>query len=208
MNNPNKLTARLFDDTNHAPIDPFDLFEEWFAEAKEAELNDPNAMSVATCGADGMPDVRACLLNARDRRGFVFFTNMGSTKGDQLRENPKAALLFHWKSMRRQIRIRGDVEVVADKEADAYFVTRPHGSRVGAHASQQSRPLDSRQKLVDRVAEFEAKYPEDVPRPSYWSGYRIVPVSFEFWQDGQFRLHDRAVLTRQTGQWIKQRLYP
>jgi len=206
------LTDRLFDDADKAEIDPFSLFEDWFAEARESEPADPNAMVLATVDADGMPDARVVLLNGRDHRGFAFFTNFESAKGGQLLAHPKAALLFHWKSLRRQVRMRGPVEVVSPGEADAYFATRPRISQLGAHASKQSRPLASRAELAARVETLDQSLPPDEPvqRPDYWSGFRIVPLSLEFWKDGAFRLHDRVRFVRPSADapWTRQRLYP
>lgn len=206
------LTDRLFDDADKADIDPFSLFEDWFVEAQANELNDPQAMVLATVDADGLPDVRTMLLNGRDHRGYVFFTNFESAKGTQLLSHPKAALLFHWKSLRRQVRIRGPVDVVSPGEADAYFATRPRMSQLGAHASRQSRPLASRAELVERVESLDKSLAADEPvrRPSYWSGFRVVPLQFEFWKDGAFRLHDRVRFARLVpdGAWTRQRLYP
>ena len=206
------LTDRLFDDADTAEIDPFSLFEDWFAEAQASEPSDPNAMAVATVDADGMPDARMMLLNARDHRGFVFFTNFESAKGMQLLSHPKAALLFHWKSLRRQVRARGPVEVISPSEADAYFATRPRVSQLGAHASKQSRPLASRAELAARVETLARGLAPDEPvqRPDYWSRFRIVPLQFEFWKDGAFRLHDRVRFTRATpdAPWTRQRLFP
>lgn len=191
--------------------EPFRLFEEWFAEAKASEPNDPNAMALATVDADGLPDVRMVLLNQRDERGFVFFTNTGSAKGRELASDPKAAVVFHWKSLRRQIRVRGPVEQVSHTEADAYFVTRPRLSQIGAWASQQSRPLEGRFALETAVARYTAQYALGaVPRPEHWTGFRICPVQIEFWHDRPFRLHDRIVFRRegQDAPWTKTRLYP
>jgi pyridoxamine 5'-phosphate oxidase len=206
------LTDRLFDDADAAEIDPFSLFEEWFALARDGEPNDANAMALATVDTDGLPDVRTVLLNARDHRGFAFFTNMESDKGIQLLSHPKAAFVFHWKSLRRQIRVRGPVEVLSPGEADAYFATRPRNSQLGAHASRQSRPLKSRADLVARVETLDQSMPADepVPRPEHWSGFRVVPLTFEFWKDGAFRLHDRVRFTRiaPDAPWTRQRLFP
>ena len=203
------LTERLFDDSDRTDLDPFAVFEEWFALAKEAEPNDPNAMALATVDDEGLPDVRVVLLNARDERGFCFFTNFESDKGRQLQAHPKAAVVLHWKSLRRQVRMRGPVEVVSPEEADAYFASRPLGSQVASTASQQSRPLESRQALLARVAELSAAVGTGpAVRPPHWSGFRLVPQSIEFWKDGEFRLHDRVRFTRHGTAWTSQRLYP
>jgi len=204
------LTAKVYDDSDNFEIDPFELFQEWFEEAKSTEINDPGAMTVASVDASGMPDARILLLNGHDQGGFVFFTNLESTKGSQLEANAKAAAVFHWKSLRRQVRIRGTVEHVSDEQADAYFATRPLGSRIGAHASQQSRPLESREVLLERTKELEKKFGQNVPRPKHWSGYRIVPLEIEFWKNGEFRLHDRVVFRRAGihDPWERVRLNP
>jgi pyridoxamine 5'-phosphate oxidase len=199
-----------------AAAEPFALFEEWFTEAKAHEPNDPNAMAIASVDADGMPNVRMTLLKGVDppgaeTRGFVFYTNFESAKGRELLASKKAALVFHWKSLRRQVRLRGLVSVVSDAEADAYFATRPRGSRLGAWASQQSRPLESRFALEKAVAAVTARYPiGDIPRPPYWSGFRLTPLEMEFWHDRPFRLHERVVFRRASpGEaWRKERLYP
>lgn len=191
--------------------DPFALFETWFAEAKKSEPNDPNAMALSTVDADGMPNSRMVLLNGRDGEDFVFYTNTQSQKGEELLAQPKAALLFHWKSLRRQVRIRGAVTVVSDEMADAYFQSRPRDSRIGAWASQQSRPLESHFALEKAVAIQAAKFGVGtIPRPPHWTGFRISPVYLEFWRDGAFRLHDRVVFRRaQVGEpWARARLYP
>lgn len=191
--------------------DPFALFETWFAEAKKSEPNDPNAMALSTVDAEGMPNSRMVLLNGRDGEDFVFYTNTQSQKGEELLAQPKAALLFHWKSLRRQVRIRGAVTVVSDEMADAYFQSRPRDSRIGAWASQQSRPLESRFALEKAVAIQAAKFGVGtIPRPPHWTGFRISPVYLEFWRDGAFRLHDRVVFRRvQVGEpWARARLYP
>ena len=206
-----RLSDRLFDDGDTAQIDPFDLFEEWFADAKASEPNDPHAMAVATVDGSGLPDVRMVLMNARDRRGFVFFTNFESRKGEELLAQPKAALVFHWKSLRRQVRARGPVEVVAPAEADAYFATRSRTSQLGANASRQSRPLERKADLMQAVEKLRADLGDNpVPRPRHWSGFRIIPTEIEFWQDGEFRLHDRVRFTRpdSIAPWTRQRLYP
>ena len=197
-------------------LDPFALFGDWLAEAELSEPNDPNAMALATVDGDGMPNVRMVLLKGVDDadtpgRGFVFFTNFEGTKGRELLANPKAALLFHWKSLQRQVRVRGSVTVVSDAEADAYFKSRARLSRIGAWASSQSRPLESRFALETAVAKYTAKYAiGDIPRPPYWSGFRITPTEIEFWKDGAFRLHDRSVYRRADARapWSKVRLFP
>ncbi len=196
--------------------EPFALFQSWFDEAKASEINDPNAMAVATVDGEGMPDVRMVLLNGLDdpdaeARGFIFYTNFESAKGRELLAHPEAALLFHWKSLERQVRIRGHVSVVADAEADAYFKSRHRLSRIGAWASKQSRPLAGRFALEAEVAKYTAKFGiGEIPRPPYWSGFRVVPVSIEFWKSGAFRLHDRIVFRRQSVSegWTKSRLFP
>ncbi len=189
--------------------DPFALFAEWLEAAGQKEPNDPNAMTVSTVDADGMPDSRMVLLKDVDQRGFVFYTNTESAKGQELDAHPKAAILFHWKSLRRQVRIRGTVEPVSDAEADAYFASRARHSQLGAWASDQSRPLPDRLALEKRVAEMGLKFGlGKVPRPPYWSGYRIVPVTLEFWRDRPFRLHERLVFDRVDGGWTTKRLFP
>jgi pyridoxamine 5'-phosphate oxidase len=191
--------------------DPFTLFDEWLKEAEAAEPNDPTAMSVASVDETGMPDVRTILLKGHGPEGFVFYTNFESAKGRQLRGQPKAALLFHGKSLRRQVRVRGPVSRVTDAEADAYFNSRALQSRLGACASDQSRPLDSRATLEARVEALAERYKDGVvPRPAYWSGFRVTPLSIEFWKDGAFRLHDRVRFERasQGEPWTRHRLYP
>lgn len=191
------------------PADPLTLFEQWFAEAKASEPNDPDAMVVASVGEDGMPSARMVLLKGYDTAGFVFFTNYQSRKGRQIQAHPKVALLFHWKSLRRQVRIEGTAEPVDQAEADAYFASRARQSQIGAWASEQSRPLESRFALEKRVAQFAAKYAIGaVPRPDHWSGFRVVPRLIEFWKDGAFRLHDRFVYHRAGEDWRIERLYP
>ncbi|MCE7028148.1 pyridoxamine 5'-phosphate oxidase [Jiella avicenniae] len=198
-------------DETDVGADPFAFFAGWLEEAGESEINDPNAMALATVDENGMPDVRIVLLKGFDERGFAFYTNFESAKGRQILKAGKAALCFHWKSRRRQVRLRGTVEVVGEAEADAYYASRPRGSRVGAWASQQSRPLESRARLVAEVERYQERFGEgEIARPPHWSGFRLMPLSIEFWQDGAFRLHDRIVFTRTAleAAWTIARLYP
>lgn len=191
--------------------EPFALFRDWLDEAAKSEPNDPNGMALSTVDADGMPNSRMVLLKGYDAEGFVFYTNTQSQKGEELLAQPKAAALFHWKSLRRQVRIRGPVSLVGEAEADAYFQSRPRDSRIGAWASQQSRPLESRFALEKAVAFYAAKFGlSEIPRPPHWTGFRIAPVYIEFWKDGAFRLHDRIVFRRASPAepWTKARLYP
>ena len=188
---------------------PIDVFREWLAEAEASEPNDPTAMAVATVDTAGNPSVRMLLLKGIDERGFAFYTNFESRKGRELLAQPRAALCFHWKSLRRQVRVEGPVEIVSDAEADAYFHSRARVSQIGAVASDQSGPLDSRATLEARVAGIEAMLDgADVPRPPNWSGFRVIPQSIEFWKDGAFRLHDRILFTREGMDWTVERLYP
>jgi len=191
--------------------DPFALFSEWYAEAQAREPNDPNAMALATVDGNGLPDVRMVLLKGFDTSGFVFYTNSESAKGVELSVAPKAALCFHWKSLRRQVRVRGPVSGVSAEEADAYFATRPKDSQIGAWASQQSRVLEGRFALEKEVARFTARYAlTSVPRPPYWNGYSVAPLAIEFWRDRPFRLHDRLVFRRENldAAWGTVRLFP
>ena len=189
--------------------EPIDLFHAWFAEARESEPSDANAMALASVGADGMPSVRMVLLKGADADGFVFYTNFESRKGRELLSHPQAALCFHWKSLRRQVRVEGAIETVTEAEADAYFATRARGSQIGAWASEQSRPMAGKAELLKRVGLFTARFAVGkVARPPHWSGFRLVPRGFEFWKDGQFRLHDRLVYRRDGGGWDTEVLYP
>ena len=189
--------------------DPFALFDAWLAEAATREVNDPNAMTLATATPQGRPSARMVLLKGADRDGFVFYTNTLSRKGGELAGNPYVALLFHWKTLTRQVRIEGRAEPVSGEEADAYFTSRARVSRLGAWASDQSRPLATRAELEGRVAELERRYPGDnIPRPPHWSGYRVRPELFEFWQDMPYRLHDRTIYEPDDDGWVTRKLYP
>jgi pyridoxamine 5'-phosphate oxidase len=189
---------------------PFEQFSAWMKEAEQVEVNDPNAMVLATAARDGRPSLRTVLLKGFDTQGFVFYTNKMSRKGEEIAANPSVSLLFYWKSLHRQIRIEGNAEDVTDAEADAYYASRPRVSRLGAWASTQSKPLAERSVLVGRLAEMEARYPgDDIPRPPYWSGYRVRPSLFEFWQDMPYRLHDRTIYRPDNaGGWEQRKLYP
>jgi pyridoxamine 5'-phosphate oxidase len=195
-----------------ATDDPLARFADWLAEAEGSEPNDPNAMALATASADGLPSVRMVLLKGADARGFIFYTNLGSRKAAELRANPRAALCFHWKTLRRQVRVEGRIEDVADDEADAYFATRARVSQLGAWASKQSQPLRGRFELEARVAKYTAKFViGPVPRPPFWSGFCVVPSSIEFWEDRPFRLHMRHVYRRAAdapSRWEVEELYP
>lgn len=189
--------------------DPHALFESWFAEAKAAEPNDAEAMALATADAEGRPSVRMVLMKGHDPRGFAFYTNSESRKGLEIAANPRAALLFHWKSLRRQVRIEGPIEPTGDDEADTYFATRSRDARIGAWASDQSRPLDSRDAFEARYAGLVAKFEgKEVERPAYWWGYRVLPERIEFWTDRPHRLHERRLFVREGENWIESLLYP
>ena len=207
IEHPSRLTVGDFT----AADEPLRLFGQWLEDATRSEPADPNAMALATVDSDGLPNVRMVLLKGFDERGAVFYTNMDSQKGQELDAQPLAALVFYWKSVNRQIRVRGPVEHVTETEADAYFSTRPKQAQIGAWASKQSAPLESRLAFEKAVALYAAKYAiGDVPRPPNWSGYRIVPISIEFWQERAFRLHDRIEFKRDhpNDPWTKTRLYP
>lgn len=201
------LTAGDFTEAD----EPLRLFAHWFAEASRTEPVDANAMALATVGPDGLPNVRMVLLKGFDERGFVFYTNENSQKGQELAANPQAAVVFHWKSLQRQVRLRGGVTIVSEAEADAYFASRPRISQIGAWASQQSRPLESRFAFEKAVAFYTAKHLAGaIPRPPHWRGYCLLPSEMEFWQDRPFRLHDRIVFSRDApdAPWTRTRLYP
>jgi len=208
MNQKNSLGIdKCFKDIS----DPFKLFEEWFNEAKKTEINDPNALALATADKSGAPSVRMVLLKSFNKNGFIFYTNFNSKKSNDLKENPKASLCFHWKSLLRQIRISGNISKVLDKEADAYYKTRSYGSRIGAWASNQSSVLNNRDELYKSIEDYKKKYPDEnnVPRPSYWSGWNLKPKSIEFWLDGKDRIHQRLKYTKKEDQtWEKFLLSP
>ena len=206
-----KDTSQLTSGDFTERAEPFALFAGWFAEAVKSEPNDPNAMALATVDASGLPDVRMVLMKGFDADGFVFYSHIASAKGRELAANPQAALLFHWKSLRRQVRVRGAVMPVTSAEADAYFATRPKQAQIGAWASKQSQPLESRFAFEQAIAKVAAKHIiGDVPRPPGWSGWRITPMHIEFWHDRPFRLHDRIAFDRTAPDmaWTKTRLYP
>jgi pyridoxamine 5'-phosphate oxidase len=188
--------------------DPIEMFHQWLREAEDSEPNDANAAALATSSTNGQPSVRMVLVKRADERGFCFFTNGESQKGVELAENPRAALCFHWKSLRRQVRIEGRVAELEEAEVDSYFHSRSRGSQIGAAVSQQSRPLASREELVAAVRRFAEAHPGEVPRPSYWRGYCVSAERIEFWRDGADRLHDRMRFTRGEGGWVRIRLYP
>lgn len=200
------MTDNFVEETN-----PNALFARWFAEAQASEINDPNAMALSSVDSSGLPNVRVVLLKGSDERGFVFYTNLESQKGQEVRQSGKAAVNFHWKSLRRQVRIRGLIESVTDAEADEYFASRSRMSRLGAVASQQSRPLDSRETMMREIERLDKLYPDEhIPRPDHWHGTRILPLYIEFWQDGDARLHDRSIFQRETidQEWTQERWYP
>ncbi|HVV91820.1 MAG TPA: pyridoxamine 5'-phosphate oxidase [Hyphomicrobiales bacterium] len=205
MNDPQSLTINDFAEA----ADPISLFAEWLAAATASEPDVADAMTLATVDADGWPDARIVLLKEAGEAGFVFYTNRRSRKGRELAANPRAALVFHWKSRRRQVRVRGAVEMVSEAASDAYFASRARDSQIGAWGSQQSEPLESRATFEAAVAAAARRFPAAVPRPPHWGGYRVVPAEIEFWQDRPFRLHDRVLFTRGAdGGWDRQRLYP
>jgi pyridoxamine 5'-phosphate oxidase len=197
------------DMTSQDHDEPYRLFDAWFKEAEAKEPNDANAMGLATVGPDGMPSLRMVLLKGVDSSGFVFYTNYESRKGEQLLAHPKAALCFHWKSLRRSVRVEGDIEPTTAAESDAYFASRPRSSQIGAWASDQSRPLESRYALEGRIAKFTAKFGLGlIPRPPHWAGFRLKPRRIEFWEDRPFRLHDRTVYLADGAGWTTTKLYP
>lgn len=210
MDQQDQDIIKILENAHSAPDDPLLLFGQWMKEAEASEPADPNAMCLATIDPDGKPDARIVLLKQWDERGFVFYTNRESRKGRALAAHPVACLNFHWKTLGRQVRINGAAEQVSAEESDAYYATRPVGSRIGAWASRQSRPLESRSALAALVKEFEEKYKnsDHIPRPPHWGGYRIKPERIEFWHDGDFRLHTRLVYQRAGTGWEKEMLFP
>ena len=197
---------KCFEEANN----PIELFKKWFAKAEETEINDPNAVAVATVDDQNQPSVRMVLLKGLSDKGFVFYTNFNSKKGNELKENQKASMCFHWKSLRRQVRAIGIVEEVSAKEADDYFNSRPYKNRIGAWASSQSKKLDKRETFLKNIKTYEKKYPDEknVPRPPHWSGWRLLPNEIEFWLDGEGRIHERLNYRKNNGKWEKELLYP
>ena len=210
MNQKNGKNSRGLDKCFGEIDNPVQLFEKWFAKAQETEINDPNALALATSDINNQPNVRMVLLKGISERGFVFYTNFESKKGIELESNQKASMCFHWKSIRRQVRILGKVEKVSNKEADDYFNSRPYKNKIGAWASTQSKVMDKRENFLRKVKEFENQYPkhDDVPRPPHWSGWRVLPEAIEFWLDGEGRIHERLHYFKKKGKWEKQLLYP
>ena len=210
MNQKNGKNALGLDSCFEDLDNPIELFKKWFSRAEENEINDPNAVAVATSDKSNQPNVRMVLLKGLNDQGFVFYTNFNSTKGKELKINQKASMCFHWKSLRRQVRVLGKVEEVTSKEADDYYNSRPYKNRISAWASSQSQPLDKRETFLDKIKEFEKKYPDsnNVPRPPYWSGWRLIPNEIEFWVDGEGRIHERLIYKNTNGKWSKEILYP
>ena len=210
MNQKNGKNALGLDSCFEDLDNPIELFKKWFSRAEENEINDPNAVAVATSDKSNQPNVRMVLLKGLNDQGFVFYTNFNSTKGKELKINQKASMCFHWKSLRRQVRVLGKVEEVTSKEADDYYNSRPYKNRISAWASSQSQPLDKRETFLDKIKEFEKKYPDsnNVPRPPYWSGWRLIPNEIEFWVDGEGRIHERLIYKNTDGKWSKEILYP
>ena len=210
MNQKNGKNALGLDSCFEDLDNPIELFKKWFSRAEENEINDPNAVAVATSDKSNQPNVRMVLLKGLNDQGFVFYTNFNGTKGKELKINQKASMCFHWKSLRRQVRVLGKVEEVTSKEADDYYNSRPYKNRISAWASSQSQPLDKRETFLDKIKEFEKKYPDsnNVPRPPYWSGWRLIPNEIEFWVDGEGRIHERLIYKNTGGKWSKEILYP
>ena len=210
MNQKSGQNSLGLDNCFEDEANPVDLFKKWFAAAEKSEINDPNALSLATSTSEGMPSVRMVLLKGLSEKGFVFYTNFNSKKGNDLKKNPKASMCFHWKSLRRQIRISGNAVVIDDKEADDYYNSRAYGSRIGAWASSQSQIMNKRKEFLDKIKEYENKYPDQnkVPRPPHWSGWRVEPENIEFWLEIKNRIHERLNYRKENGKWTKEILYP
>ena len=210
MNQKNGKNSLGLDSCFQDLENPIELFKNWFSDAKMKEINDPNAVAVATSDKGNQPNVRMVLLKGLSDKGFVFYTNFNSKKGEELKNNSKASMCFHWKSLRRQVRILGNVEEVSSKEADEYYNSRPYKNKIGAWASSQSEILDKRETFLKKISEFEKKYSEKsmVPRPQHWSGWRVIPREIEFWLDGEGRIHERLIYIKENEKWIKKLLYP
>ncbi len=210
MNQKNGKNSLGLDSCFQDLDNPIDLFKNWFSEAEKSEINDPNAVAVATADKSNQPNVRMVLLKGLSNKGFVFYTNFTSKKGEELKNNLKSSMCFHWKSLRRQVRVLGTVEEVSKKEADDYFNSRPYKNKIGAWASTQSKVLDERKTFLKKVEEFEKRYKEkdSVPRPPYWSGWRVIPKEIEFWLDGEGRIHERLLYVKENEKWKKKLLYP
>ena len=209
MNQKNGKNSLGLDKCFEEDNNPINLFKKWFSKAKETEINDPNAVAIATSDNNNQPSVRMVLLKGLSDKGFVFYTNFNSKKSNDLKLNKKASMCFHWKSLRRQVRVSGSVEKVADSEADDYYNSRPYKNKIGAWASSQSETLKNRQEFLEKVKNFENKYPSNnVPRPPYWSGWRLIPAQIEFWLDGEGRIHERLNYVQRNNEWKKELLYP
>ncbi len=209
MNQKNGKNSLGLDKCFEEDNNPINLFKKWFSKAKETEINDPNAVAIATSDNNNQPSVRMVLLKGLSDKGFVFYTNFNSKKSNDLKLNKKASMCFHWKSLRRQVRVSGSVEKVADSEADDYYNSRPYKNKIGAWASSQSETLKNRQEFLEKVKNFENKYPSNnVPRPPYWSGWRLIPEQIEFWLDGEGRIHERLNYVQRNNEWKKELLYP
>ena len=210
MNQKSGQNSLGLDNCFEDEANPVDLFKKWFAVAEKSEINDPNALSVATSNKEGIPSVRMVLLKGLSDLGFVFYTNFNSKKGNDLRNNPNASMCFHWKSLRRQVRVTGKVVVVENDEADKYFSSRKYGSKISAWASSQSEQMKNRDEFLNKIKEYEKKYPKEkeVPRPPHWSGWRVLPKEIEFWLELDNRSHQRLVYKKNNGKWIKEMLYP
>jgi len=210
MNQKSGQNSLGLDNCFEDEANPVDLFKKWFAVAEKSEINDPNALSVATSSKEGIPSVRMVLLKGLSDKGFVFYTNFNSKKGSNLKSNPNASMCFHWKSLRRQVRVTGKVSVVENEEADKYFSSRKYGSKISAWASSQSKQMKNRDEFLNKIKEYQKKFPKekDVPRPPHWSGWRVLPNEIEFWLELDNRSHQRLIYKKENGKWIKEMLYP